>query len=919
MTTLDSYLEAVAAQGSHVGKVHQFLSYLEAVFKLAQTDYELELMVKSSRLQVRGKIDTVIGDVIFEVKTNLVKELIDAQAQLRRYLSVFEERYPGRPCIGMATDGVVFFVYRPLFNKINTGECELEETERQDLRKLSDQEAILWLDRYLFRRAPKEPTEEDILARFGASSPTCRLALAQLKEWWRQVEHEASTALKFELWQKQLTIVYGEGLGSEALFLKHTYLATVAKLLAAVAFRRPVGDVSDVLVGTHFLNVQIHNFVEEDLFFWPMHPKVRHEATVLAERLLGQLREYDPKGFNEDILKGLYQGLVDPEVRHELGEYYTPDWLAESMLRHVIDGNPTIRMIDPACGSGTFLFLGIRLISERLKSAGWPKEKILRHIEQNVFGIDVHPLAVLISRTNYLLACAPLLGARKGAFNIPVYLGDSLMYRTVAGTMDIPDVEIRVGDDLSLWFPDELTHDPALLDEVVRTMAHWADQGSTGGAGFDAFLRGADITPAGRNGLRKTFRTMRALVESDRDSIWGYVVRNLARPYVLSRGERFDLVIGNPPWLAQRYIKSAEYQGFVKTRMASFGIKPKGGHLVTHLDLSALFFAECSFRYLRIGGTIAFVMPRGALRGRQYREFTKFQFGGFTFVAGTEFWDLKDVKPLFKVPACVLICKREAAPNQAVPLRIISGKLPRKNASWQQACDVLTVQADTWVREKSLMKPSEYHSQFRQGATLVPQCFWFVRFDSDPMLGVNPKAPVARTDVQPDAKKPWNDIELKGQGEADFLWGCILPEDMLPFAARGMRLVIVPGKIRESGAIDLLDAQAAMQRGYQYLGAWLAEAEEIWKDRKTAAAPAKLNDWIDWRGKLSAQFPPHGRYLVLYTKSATHLTACVAEGAICRLFRLASNKCRRVGSSSTTPRTGTQPTMKTKLRIWWLG
>jgi hypothetical protein len=29
------------------------------------------------------------------------------------------------------------------------------------------------------------------------------------------------------------------------------------------------------------------------------------------------------------MLKTLYESLVDPEQRHDLGEYYTPDWLAQ--------------------------------------------------------------------------------------------------------------------------------------------------------------------------------------------------------------------------------------------------------------------------------------------------------------------------------------------------------------------------------------------------------------------------------------------------------------------------------------------------------------------------------------------------------------------------------------------------------------
>ena len=55
----------------------------------------------------------------------------------------------------------------------------------------------------------------------------------------------------------------------------------------------------------------------------------------------------------------LYQNLVPKRVRHDLCEYFTPDWLAELVLKEVeYDGNLEKRVLDPACG-GSFYFLQI--------------------------------------------------------------------------------------------------------------------------------------------------------------------------------------------------------------------------------------------------------------------------------------------------------------------------------------------------------------------------------------------------------------------------------------------------------------------------------------------------------------------------------------------------------------------------------
>src|SRR5207249_11144540 len=344
----------------------------------------------------------------------------------------------------------------------------------------------------------------------------------------------------------------------------------------------------------------------------------------------------------------------------------------------------------------------------------------------------------------------------------------------------------------------------------------------------------------------------------------------------------------------QRYIKSGDYQDFVKTRIKSFGIKPKGGHLVTQLDLSALSFAECSYRYLCAGGTIAFVMPRGVLRGRQYEEFTKFQFGGFTYMAGIEFWDLKNVKELFNVPASVLICQREGPGPKTVPLLRFTAKLPRKNASWAEALAVVKTEADTWVRDKALIKPSPYRGVFRQGATLVPQCFWFVRFDTSPW-GFNPSAPPVSSYLKSDAKKPWHDIELKGQIESDYIWACALPGDILPFISLRMKPVVLPLVVAASGKVQLIDSAEASARGSGHLSDWLKEAESYWSARRTEKSPKQLAERLDYSKELSAQFPAKGRYMVLFTKSATYLTACLIDREILPEYPIGEQSLRPRG------------------------
>lgn len=146
---------------------------------------------------------------------------------------------------------------------------------------------------------------------------------------------------------------------------------------------------------------------------------------------------FDPTTLNvdpaesRDLLKQLYQQLFPKSVRHDLGEYYTPDWLAELVLDELgYDGNPDKRLLDPACGSGTFLVMALNRVrtwyAAHRHECGFGEDALLRKILHNVIGFDLNPLAVMAARTNYLLAVRELL-RHGGHVELPVYLCDSIM------------------------------------------------------------------------------------------------------------------------------------------------------------------------------------------------------------------------------------------------------------------------------------------------------------------------------------------------------------------------------------------------------------------------------------------------------------------------------------------------------------
>lgn len=297
---------------------------------------------------------------------------------------------------------------------------------------------------------------------------------------------------------------------------------------------------------------------------------------------------------------------------------------------------------------------------------------------------------------------------------------------------------------------------------------------------------------------------------------------------------------------------------------------------MTQLELAALFFAEAVGKYLRDGGTIAFVMPRSDLIGQQYREFVNFTFGPIG-VKCEEILDLEDVAPVFSVPACVITATKGKGTRYPVKRVVFQGRLPRKNASWAEAKKLLKISQDEWRPAKKREGTSYYLKLFRQGATLVPRRFWFIRFVSDPVLGFNPGEPLVESDTSVPTKPPWGQLALRGQVEAPFLYGSVLSTDIVPFQCLRVRPVVLPILLDSAGRVSLLTSDQTLRRGYQHLGRWLERAEVEWAAKKTASSPKRLTDRVDYVHGLTTQFPQWRRYAVLYAASARELAAAVLD------------------------------------------
>lgn len=171
-------------------------------------------------LKLRGWIDLLIGDLGIEVKKNLERERETGLIELRKYLLT-----RGPSTLGILTDERKFEVYK-------LADDHLEKFDEFEFHPDKPNEALMWLDSYLSQQKGILPTAEDIAFRFGLRSPVFKSAMDKLNSLWNKAKWEPTVRTKFDEWNALLCTVYGSEVGSEELFLRHTYLALLSRLLA---------------------------------------------------------------------------------------------------------------------------------------------------------------------------------------------------------------------------------------------------------------------------------------------------------------------------------------------------------------------------------------------------------------------------------------------------------------------------------------------------------------------------------------------------------------------------------------------------------------------------------------------------------------------------------------------------------------
>lgn len=905
-------LRHLATRPGHDEVKADFRSLLVEEFgaELHAVDFERRVPV------VRGRIDALIGRTVFEAKSNLDREIGDVERRMPDYLAD-REREEGEPFVGVASDGLKWAVFA-------LADGALVRIKETTLDPDAGETFLAWLDGVVALKASLPPDALNIRQELGQDSVAYAQVRAELRALWGRLRDRPAEALKRRLWADLLKLVYGREVESDTLWFQHSYLVIVAKCIALAVMDLPEDDPRRMLSGEAFAAAGIGGAVESDFFDWVV---AAPEGEALVRRIMAHVRRFRLREVDSDVLKILYESLIDRDERHGLGEYYTPDWLAAKIVRHAVSSPLEQRVLDPACGSGTFLFHAVRRILAEAEEAGVAQGDRAAEAARRVAGVDIHPVAVIIARVTFLLALAPALVGRRGGFNVPVYLGDS-MQLGIAQTLNESVLEIRVpnpprvclgegdhpregGDGGGagsrsepdapnpnareiLSFPETFCRDPALFDKAIERMRAASLAGLTRDRVESALTRLTDthlrelpedaverlgrvhqkvgLTDEHRRAivdLGHTYELMDRLRREGRDTIWSYVARNLSRPLSLSAGGGWaNVIVGNPPWVAFRHM-SADLQ-------KRFKELAKGEKIYEHRapsqnDLSALFCIRASHLYLRPSGRLAFVLPLAAMTRLQFEKFRTGRFAAYN-VAWEEAWTMDDsVTPLFPVPSCVVFGRKRAI-GQKMPsvVRAYSGALPLRDASENLADKRLSVRERAPAPAVAQAEGgSVYREAFRCGANLFPRMLVLVERKTSGRLGSNLEAPLVASRRNSLEKRPWSELPgLEGKVEVEFLRPVLMGESILPYRMFQPFEGVIPAL--DNGKV--LTAAQAEDRGLNEIASWTRAAEKAWDE--TGRQSRTFQKQINYINQLSAQFPL-AKLRIIYAKSGSQPAAMV--------------------------------------------
>ncbi len=416
----------------------------------------------------------------------------------------------------------------------------------------------------------------ELIRVFDRDDPVC----AERYEEW--VSTRSSERALPDAWTRQLT--------TEDADVGYFCVETALSL----AFRTVVASEMDDATPSTFRELhdwQVHSSeryyseLSKSVYTWPF----RVFESGIEVSVPSTLFEIDSVGIEEkhDALGEIYHDVFDERLRKELGEFYTSERIIDYLLDNTgyDEDHWNQRLMDPACGSGSFLVSAVqRLLAAKPDNLSDAEAAYYICNYPRVVGFDISPFACEIARLRLFLTLYPYLDG-DGNYKIqklPVFNINSLA---------------RDRTDLG--------------DDTNQTLARFTDGGDIREEYVDAVHLQRIAAPDYNRDEETTLNRLVSEYEDESNRPAGKTAHgrfDRVAGHVLRDNVKYDTVVGNPPYV--------RIQKVAKERRTEYkeGFKSATGRF----DLSVLF-VEYGVDALHCDGSIGVITSNKFLT-TQYGE-----------------------------------------------------------------------------------------------------------------------------------------------------------------------------------------------------------------------------------------------------------------------------------------------------------
>ncbi len=555
----------------------------------------------------------------------------------------------------------------------------------------------------------------------------------QLQTIWEQARELRGAQIQFNLWWDAIRasgMDYGNESEAQTMFVRHCALVSFARAVRS-ALIDP--DARDPIERERLQTEGFINWIcqVQEGYAWLMNVQDKTDMFDWRKR----------KG---DILQVLYQEIVPKDQRKVYGEYYTPDWLAEMLAEELLDeewcchaiqaslrfsrakDSELVRpwgVLDPTCGSGTFLYHAVRRIVNlsNLREMELTREEQADVVARLVFGIDIHPVAVEFAQTTLLrsLPAPPTLG--DSALN--VWQGDSLLAEWGQGMQEMDFMRVRPGQESFTFRSPKsgrsftLPRSFVTRGDFARDMKRFTDLANAQKSfPSDLFTDQASVD---YELLERSFGELKDICHFDENGIWAYHVNNWISPTLLAE-RKVNRILANPPWITLNTVQNPHRKTTFKDLAERLDLWV-GGRRASSFDVACTFVLQCSKMYLSEDSSRAgWVLNAASLRAGTWEKFRERLRDEYSLISSLE---LLTRKPPFITAASSVWYIGLEQKNELLSMSTESARI-KPNDPWYVVRDrVIRIAQSTQgydTVESEYIEDKTGQSVFRQGACFRP-------------------------------------------------------------------------------------------------------------------------------------------------------------------------------------------------------